>query len=295
MASSPQPTTPAGDLPHNAYAVPAVDLPPTIEELIGFPWVDAVLQIPTQKFGLNWATQTFGEVWQTVMPFLRAVVTKRMRKSKSKPQRWVMVVDYDKSQIKREAQYLYDRFEDKDYLKDFLKPKLPVAPPVVAPSSEDSAVPGDAGDKDATVQPPTPSADGAAATKVASSSTPGSAPSKPPAPKRRRGRPKSAAKRGKAPKHAAHDSDSADTVSESDSESDSETEQPITAAADVESDDSDDGDFDWTYQGPNPDAPRTDAEAEATNGTSNFKIRSRLTNIPIIPLNNCLAVSPYFF
>ena len=95
MASSPQPTTPAGDLPYNAYAVPAVDLPPTIEELIGFPWVDAVLQIPTQEFGLNWATQTFGEDWQTVMPFLRAVVTKRMRESKSKPQRWVVVVDYD--------------------------------------------------------------------------------------------------------------------------------------------------------------------------------------------------------
>ena len=295
MASSSQPTTPAGDLPYDAYAVPAVDLPPTIEQLIGFPWVDAVLQIPTQEFGSKWAAQTFGEDWQTTMPFLRAVVKKKMRQSKTKPQRWVVFVEYDNSQIKREVQYLYDRLADKEYLKDFLKPKLPVAPAEVAGPPEDAAVPVDAGDADQPVQPPTPSADAAAATKVASSSPPGSAPSKPSAQKRRRGRPKSAAKRSKAPKHAAHDSDSADTVSESDSESDSETEQPITAAADVESDDSDDGDFDWTDEGPDPDAPRTDAEAEATNGTSNFEICSRLAHIPIIPLKNRLAVSPYFF
>ena len=269
MASPPQPTTPAGDVPYDAYAVPAVDLPPTIEELIGFPWVDAVLQIPTQEFGLSWATETFGEDWQTAMPFLRAVVKKKMRQSKTKPQRWVVFVEYDESQIKREAQYLYERLEDKEYLKDFLKPKLPVAPPVVATSSEDSAVPGDAGDAEQPVQPPTPSADGAAATKVASSSPPSSAPSKPPARKRRRGRPKSAHKKGKAPKHAVPDSDSADTVSESDSESDSATEQPVTAAAEVESIDGDDDDFVWTDQGPDPDAPRTDAEAEAPNGKSN--------------------------
>ena len=61
------------------------------------------------------------------MPFLRAVVTKRMWQSKSKAQRWVVVVDYDKSQIKREAQYLYDRIEDREYLKFFLQPKLPLA------------------------------------------------------------------------------------------------------------------------------------------------------------------------
>ena len=257
MASSTQPTTPADDLPRMPGV--ALDLPPTIEELTRFPWLDAVLQIPTQEFGLNWATQTFGEDWQTSMPFLRAVVTKKMRQSKTKVQRWVVVVDYDKSQIKRDAQYLYDRIEDQDYLKDFLQPKLPVAPAVVAPPPEDSAVPGDAADKDASVQPPTPSADGAAATKVASYSSPSSAPSKPPAQKRRRGRPKSAHKKGKAPKHACPDSDSADTVSETDSESDSATEQPITAAAEVESDDSDDDDFVWTDEGSDLDAPRTGA------------------------------------
>ena len=269
MASSSEPTTPAGDLPYDAYAVPAADLPPTIEQLVGFPWVDAVLHIPTQEFGSKWAAQTFGEDWQTTKPFLRAVVKKKMRHSKTKPQRWVVFVDYDKTELKRDAQYLYDRIEDQEYLKDLLHPTVPLAPAVVAAPPEDAAVPIDAGDHDAPDQPPTPSADGAAATKVASSSTPGSAPSKPPAPKRRRGRPKSAAKRGKAPKHAAHDSDSADTVSESDSESDSATEQPVTAAAEVESIDGDDDDFVWTDQGPDPDAPRTDAEAEAPNGKSN--------------------------
>jgi hypothetical protein len=248
----------------------AVDLPPSINSLSRFPWVDAVLQIPTQEFGLNWAVQTFGEDWQTSMPFLRAVVKKKMRHSKINGQHWVVIVEYDKTELKRDAQYLYDRIEDQDYLEDFLQPKLPVAPAVVAAPPEDAAVLVGAGDHDVPDQPPTPSADGAAATKVASFSPPGPVPSKPPVLKKRRGRPDSAAKKGKAPTQAILDSDSADTVSESDSESDSETEQPITAAAEVESVDGDDDDFVWTYQDPNPDAPRTDAETEASNGTSKF-------------------------
>ena len=63
------------------------------------------------------------------------------------------------------------------------------------------------------------------------------------------------------------DSDSADTVSESDSELDSESGQPVTAAAGVEDVDGDDNAFVWPDECSDSEAPRTDAEAEASNGT----------------------------
>ena len=76
MASSTQQPTPADDLPRMHDVETAVDMPPSMESLSRFPWVNAVLQISTQEFGLNWARQTFGEDWQTSRPFLQAVVEK---------------------------------------------------------------------------------------------------------------------------------------------------------------------------------------------------------------------------
>ena len=195
MASTPQQETAACDLPRMPHVTPAVNLPPSTESLNRFAWVNAVLQIPTQEFGIPWATETFGPEWQTTRPFLRAVVKKKMRLSKINGQRWVVMVEYDDSELKQGVQYLHDRIEDQGYLKDLLDPKLPVSPAEVTSPPEDAAVPADAGDAEQSVQPPTPSADDAAATKVASSSTPRSVPSKPPAEKRRRGRPKSAHKK----------------------------------------------------------------------------------------------------
>ena len=89
MASPTQQETPADDLPRMPHVDPAVDLPPSIEQLNGFPWVDAQLQIPTGEFGVGWAEATFGAQWQETMPFLVAVVTKKCRHSKINGQRWV--------------------------------------------------------------------------------------------------------------------------------------------------------------------------------------------------------------
>ena len=71
-----QQETAADDLPRMPHVARAADLPPTIESLSGFPWVDAVLHIPTGEFGSAWASETFGTEWQETMPFLKAVVTK---------------------------------------------------------------------------------------------------------------------------------------------------------------------------------------------------------------------------
>ena len=90
------------------------------------------------------------------------------------------MVDCDKTELKRDAKYWYYRIEDQAYLQKLLEPKLPVAPAAVAAPPEDAAAPVVAGNADAPVQPPTPSADGAAGTKVSSSSPPATAPSKSP-------------------------------------------------------------------------------------------------------------------
>ena len=76
MASPTEQETLADDLPRMPHVQPAVDMPPTIEVLSGFPWVDAQLQIPTGEFGSDWAKETFGAGWQLERPFLKAVVTK---------------------------------------------------------------------------------------------------------------------------------------------------------------------------------------------------------------------------
>ena len=179
MASPTQQETAADDLPYNAYDVPAVDLPPSIEQLNGFPWVDAQLQIPTGEFGLGWAEATFGAQWQETMPFLVAVVTKKCRRSKINGQRWTILVDYDSSEIKRDAQYMYDRLEDREYLKDFLQPKLPLAADAVAAPSNDTAAPAVEGAPTSPALPPQLIDTTAAATKVSDSSVPGSAKPKP--------------------------------------------------------------------------------------------------------------------
>ena len=44
----------------------------------------------------------------------------------------------------------------------------------------------------------------------------------------------------------------------------------MTAAAEVKSVNGNNGDFVWTNEGSDPDAPRTNTEAEAPNGMSNF-------------------------
>ena len=63
MASPKQQKTAADDLPWMPHIAPAVDLPPTLESISGFSWVDAVLHIPTGKFGSAWAIETFGTEW----------------------------------------------------------------------------------------------------------------------------------------------------------------------------------------------------------------------------------------
>ena len=78
-----------------------------------------------------------------------------------------VVVEYDKSEIKRDAQYLYDRIEDREYLKDFLQPKLPVAADAVAAPSNDTAAPAVEGAPTSPTQPPQVIDTTAAATKVA--------------------------------------------------------------------------------------------------------------------------------
>ena len=166
-------------------------MPPTIEVLSGFPWVDAQLQIPTGEFGSDCAKETFGAGWQLERPFLKAVVTKKCRNSKTNGQRWTIVVEYDSSEIKRDAQYMYDCLEDRDYLKDFLQPKLPVAADVVAAPSNDTVAPAVEDSPVPSKKPPQVIDKGAAATKVAEPSVPGSAAPKPVKAKKRRRRPKS--------------------------------------------------------------------------------------------------------
>ena len=153
MASTPQQEPAAGDLPRMPHVAPATDLPPTIESLSGFFWVNAVLHIPTGEFGSGWASETFGAEWQETMPFLKAAITRKIRFSKTNGQRWLVIVDYDKSEFKRDTQYLYDRIEDRDYLKKFLQPELPVAPVTVATPSNDTATLAVKGTPGSTTQP----------------------------------------------------------------------------------------------------------------------------------------------
>ena len=141
--------------------------------------MDAQLQIPTGEFRVDWAKQTFGAQWQEKMPFLEAVVTKRLMNSKAHGQRWVVVVEYESSEIKQDAQYTYDCLEDRDYLKDFLQPKLPVAADVVAASSNGTAAPSVEDSPGPSKKPPQVMNNAAAATKVADPSVPGSAAPKP--------------------------------------------------------------------------------------------------------------------
>ena len=61
--------------------------------------------------------------------------------SKTNDQRWVVLVEYDKSEIKQDAQYLYDRIEDQAYLKNVLDRELPLATEVVAAHPKDAAAP----------------------------------------------------------------------------------------------------------------------------------------------------------
>ena len=269
MASPTQQETPADDLPRMPHVDPAVDLPPSIEQLNRFPWVDAQLQIPTGEFGVGWAEATFGAQWQETIPFLVAVVTKKIRRSKINGQRWVVVVKYDKSEIKRGAQYLYDRIEDREYLKDILQPKLPVATDAVAASSEDTAAPAVGGAPTSPPQPPQVIDTTAAATKVTDSSVQGSAKQKPARAKKCRRRPESSAKKVSGHKRAVVDSDSADTASESDSEADQSDPEPEPAYLDFNTNMPAVYVFDWVDEVPDPDAPRADIEQQTPTSKSN--------------------------
>ena len=107
-------------------------MPPTLESLSSFPWTNAVLQIPTQEFGILWATETLGPDWQIKMPFLRAVVKRKMWLIKMNGQQWIIAVECDNTELKWDAKYLYDRIKDQAYLQELQEPKLPVSPAAVA-------------------------------------------------------------------------------------------------------------------------------------------------------------------
>ena len=56
-------------------------------------------------------------------PFLKALVLRKVRKSKNKEQTRELIVAYDKSKYKKNAQYLYDRAKDPEAVKEQLKSK----------------------------------------------------------------------------------------------------------------------------------------------------------------------------
>ena len=281
MASTSDAAPPETDPPGWCAAGPMLNFVPTADDLLGFEWKGVQLSIPTKEFGEAWANNTLGKNWKVERPFLKALVVRKVRKSKNKEQTWELIVAYDASKYKKNAQYLYDRAKDPEAVKEQLKSKA------AALRAADEAKTADAAAAAVAPVPATPAAQPADEPSIQNSdeaAIPLVAPTKKafkPRAKRQRGRPISAAKRKQAANAAAALENDVGTESE---EEDSDRSAPDSSDTESESDgEPQEGpkEIIWVDEGENPDKPRA-ARTDIKDPGQSLPPRPRLLRIDVL-------------
>ena len=127
MASASDAAPAESALPAMPQVPPMLNFVPSADDLVAYEWKGVDLSIPTSEFGEAWAHNMFGKHWKQTNAFLTARVLRKVRRSKNKEQTWELIVNYDKSKYKKNAQYLYDRAKDPEAIKEQLKSQAAAA------------------------------------------------------------------------------------------------------------------------------------------------------------------------